>query len=99
MKILNEDILKYSKHLADSPECPHTYDNLLEKIQIPELLELFLIQLLKNSKTNVSSKIKTVIESLVANIIVSAARGKLLTLKHFALAMGSIQYYGITQSY
>ena len=57
----------------------------LEKIQIPESLELFLMQFLKNTKNNVSSK--TVIESLAANIIFSVTRRKLLTLTHFVVAM------------
>ena len=60
----------------------------MEKIQITESLELFLIQLLNNSKSNVSSKIETVTESLAVDIIVPVTPGKLLTLKHFALAMG-----------
>ena len=86
--ILKEDILEYSKQLEDATEewLP-TYDNLLEKIQIPESLELFLMQLLKNTKNNVSSKTETVIESLAANIVFSVTRGKLLTLTHFVLAM------------
>ena len=63
---LKEDILEYSKQLGDTTkEWPPTYDNLLEKIHFTESLELFLIQLLKNSKNNVSSKTETVIESLV----------------------------------
>ena len=57
----------------------------LEKIQIPESLELFLIQFLKNTKNNVSSK--TVIESLATNIIFSVTRWKLLRLTHFVVAM------------
>ena len=86
---LKEDILGYSKQLGDTTEeWPPTYDNLLEKIQIPESLELFLIPLLKNSKNNVPSKTETVIETLAAHIIFSVTRDKLLTLKHFALAMG-----------
>ena len=85
---LKEDILEYSKRLGDTTEeWPPSYDNLLEKIHILESLELFLIQLLKNSKNNVSSKTETVIESLAVDIIFSVTRDKLLTLKHFALAM------------
>ena len=85
---LKEDILEYSKQLGDATEewLP-TYDNLLERIQIPESLELFLMQLLKNTKNNVSSKTETVIESLAANIVFSVTRGKLLILTHFVLAM------------
>ena len=45
------------------------------------------MQLLKNSKNNVSPKTETVIESLAANIIFSVTQGKLLTLTHFTLAM------------
>ena len=45
------------------------------------------MQLLKNSKNNVSPKTETVIESLAASIIFSVTQGKLLTLTHFALAM------------
>ena len=93
---LKEDILEYSKQLGDATkELPPTYDNLLEKIQIPKSLEFFLMQLLKNIK-NVSSKTETVIESLAVNIIFSVTPGKLLTLPHFN---GSAQYYGITQSH
>ena len=58
------------------------------KIQIPKLLELFLIQLLKNSKKNVFSKTETVIESFAVDIIFSVTQGKLLILMHFALATG-----------
>ena len=85
---LKEDILEYSKQLGDATEewLP-TYHNLLENIQIPESLELFLMQLLKNTKNNVSSKTETVIESLAANNVFSATRGKFLTLTHFVLAM------------
>ena len=43
---------------------------------------------MKNSKNNVSPRTETVIESLAANINFSVTRGKLLTLKRFALAMG-----------
>ena len=57
----------------------------LEKIQIPESFELFLMQFLKNTKNSISSK--TVIESLAANIIFSVTPGKLLTLTHFVEAM------------
>ena len=45
------------------------------------------MQLLKNTKNNVSSKTETVIESLAANIVFSVTQGKLLTLTHFVLAM------------
>ena len=84
---LKEDTLEYSQQLGDATEeWPPTYDNLLEKIQIPKSLEFFLMQLLKNIK-NVSSKTETGIESLVANIIFSVTRGKLLTLPHFVLGM------------
>ena len=55
------------------------------KIQIPKLLELFLIQLLKNSK---KKKTETVIESFAVDIIFSVTQGKLLILIHFALATG-----------
>ena len=74
---------------------PPAYDNLLEKIQIPKSLKLVLLQLLKNSNNNVSSKTETAIELLAANIIFSVMVGKLLTLKIFTLAMGlhSIQDY------
>ena len=86
---LKEDTLEYSKQVGDAAEeLLPTYDNLLEKIQIPVSLELFLIQLLKNSKNNVSSKTEAATESLAADIIFSVTRGKLLTLKHFDLAMG-----------
>ena len=53
------------------------------------------MQLLKNSKNNVSPKTETIIESLAANIIFSVTQEKLLTLTHFALAMDlhSIQDY------
>ena len=85
---LKENILEYSKQLGDSTEeWPPTFDNLLEKIQISESLELFLTQSLKNSR-NVSSTTETVTESLAADIIFSGTRGILLTLKHLALAMG-----------
>ena len=85
---LKEDILEYSKQLGDATEVwPPTYDNFLEKIQIPESLELFLMQLLRNTKNNVSCKTETVIESLVANIILSVTWGRLLTLTHFVLEM------------
>ena len=84
---LKEDILEYSKQLGDATEewLP-TYDNLLEKIQIPELLELLFMQLLKNTK-NVSSKTETVTESLAANVIFPVTQVKLLTLTYFVLAM------------
>ena len=56
---LKEDSLEYSKQLGDTTEeCPPTYDNLLEKSHIPESLELSLIELLKNSKNNVSSRLR-----------------------------------------
>ena len=85
---LKEDILEYSKQLGDATEeWPPTYDNLLEKIKIPELLKLLFMQLLKNTKNNVSSKTETVTESLAANIIFSLTRGKLLTLTDFVFAM------------
>ena len=91
---LKEDILEYSKQLGDATEeWPPTYDNLLEKIQIPKSLEFFLMQLLKNIK-NVSSKTETVIESLAVNIIFSVTRGKLLTLPHFVLAMDLLSIMG-----
>ena len=84
---MKEDILEYSKQLGDATEeSLPTYDNMLEKIQIPELLELLFMQLLKNTK-NVSSKTETVTESLAANIIFSLTRGKLLTFTYFVFAM------------
>ena len=84
-----EDILEYSKQLRDTTEeLPPTYYNLLMKIQIPKLLDLFPIQLLKNSKKNVFSKTETVIESFAVDIIFSVTQGKLLILMHFALATG-----------
>ena len=45
------------------------------------------MQLLKNTKNNVSSKTETVTESLAANIIFPVTRGKLLTLTYSVLAM------------
>ena len=53
------------------------------------------MQLLKNNKNNVSSKIDTVTELLAANMIFSVRRWKLLTLTHFLLTMN---LYSITGS-
>ena len=49
-------------------------------------MELFIEQLLKNSKNDVSSKTETVTESLAADIIFSVTRGKLLIFKYFSLS-------------
>ena len=94
---LKEDILQYSKQLEDSAEWRPTYDNLLEKIPTPESLEL--IQLLKNRKSNVSSKIETLIESLATDIIFSIYIRQIINNQKFRFGNGSAQYYRMTRSH
>ena len=85
-------IVHYSKQLGYATEEWHpTCDNLLEKIKIPESLEPFLIELLKNSKKNVSSKTDTAISCRY--YLLSYTR-QIINIQTFRLGNGSAQYCG-----
>ena len=89
-KILRNEILDYCDKLP-SLNWPPTVEEIIDREKhLPTLLSTFVQELLKSSKhSNMRSEnIQRIIDSYIADLIYGVTRGKVVTAKHFLLALG-----------
>ena len=87
---LREEILHFSEAIPEM-DWPPNFDNLnSEERNPPHLVTVFLQKILKSNKHNVlsNSKVSRIVDSYAADLVHGVTRGKVMTSKHFVLAMG-----------
>ena len=86
--LLRQDIISQCKTFEETNWPPNVEE--LEARKIPDSVELFLTNLLKskNSTTNNNENTTRLIDSYAADMVHGVTHGKVLTKKHFLLALG-----------
>ena len=85
---LRQVILDYSEQLPELHWPPTVEELTAEERNPPPLLVMFLQELLKKSNKHTLIRITRLIDSYAADLIYGVTRGKVITAKHFLLALG-----------